>query len=158
MITNQQHKPYPLEEIPHGCAKVSIIKTQDGSYGLHGSNKWDDLPDWEFWDAWIVSGLANGDLDYGPFKQRKNAKKEYSGRIQISIHESGIYRDEKEAHDNALLLAISLEQRGFVTQIEFAEDYKPRNLKMQYLFEEVLHPIVLRNLRPRLKDLYLNMG
>lgn len=155
-----KQEQYPLEKIEFGTALIRILKTRDGIYGMHGQRGWDDLPYWEYWDAWIITTQAYGNIDYGPFKSRKNAKKEHSGTLKIDFLEAEILRSEKEAEDKALEIALNLEEKGFRPEIEFGAEKEPRILGRNYFLEESLPDFILRQISPKLKDLYLkeNLG
>jgi len=150
-----KQKPYELEQIPFGSAKIKVLKTQQGKYGLHGQTGWDDAPYWKIWDAWIITSQAYGNIDWGPFKQRRNSKKEYKGTSQISILEAEILDDENKAKEKARDLSTELEQKGFKTRTEVGEDYEPRILKTQYKLDVPLKDFIQRQFHPRLKNVYL---
>lgn len=155
MDMNKPQKPYELEGIPLGSAKIKILKTKQGVYGLHGQTGWDDTPYWEFKDALIVTSQAYGDIDWGPFKQRKNSKKEHRGTSQINILEAEILRDENEAQEKSLNLAITLEEKRFEIEIEEGEDYEPRILKTHYKLDILLEDFIEKQFHPKLEEVYL---
>jgi hypothetical protein len=150
----ENQKPYNLEEIPFGTAKLRVLRTRQGEYGLHGQTGWDDLPYWEFYDAWIVTVQTYGYVDW-MFKYRKNAKTEYTGKSKINILETNLLKTEAEAEDKALTIAGELEEKGFKIEIEIGEENEARNLGRNYAMEEIPKGLVLRRFQPRIIDVYL---
>jgi hypothetical protein len=120
MGTKTKKQKIPLEKLALGKAKVMVLKTSSGSYGLHGQTGWDDLPYWESQDAWIASVQVHGRLDWKG-KYRESARKEHSGTGEIQLAEHRISRSERESEDYALEQAIKLEEMGFEVELDFGE-------------------------------------
>lgn len=119
-------------------AKVEIIKGINGCYRRHG-NRWDELPEWDYWDAYIVKVWVEGILLWGPFKYRKNAKKTHTGISQVEFSFGRIFddiRDREEdntadkvaAEDFAINTATDLETRGFKVELTYEEDGSSQKL------------------------------
>lgn len=115
--------------------KISLIKTIAGSYGMHGQSGWDDLPYWEYYKAFIVRVIIDGYYCWGPFKLRKNAKKEHSGNSTVRFEKGYAFvatdteDDEKEiglllkeAEDKMLEVGSYLEDKGFQVEMFFGEN------------------------------------
>jgi len=109
-------------------AVVTIMASKDGVYGMHDQTGWDDLPYWKFWDAWIVKVEATGLLPWGPFKYRKDAKREHHGIAKVEICEKIIFKQEQEAESHALKIAEKLEYKEFDVELAFCKDSSSQNL------------------------------
>ena len=118
-------------------ATINFITGMDGSYALHGQTGWDDLPYWEYYKAWIVEVIVEGILFWGPFKYRKNAKKEHSGEALMQISETRIFNDSDcseeiakcEAEEYTLDFANNLEKRGFKVELNFINDKSQKDFR-----------------------------
>jgi hypothetical protein len=152
----QEYKDFELEDIEFGTAKVKVLKTMDGEYGMHGQTGWDDTPYWIYWDAWFVTVQAYGNIDWGPFKKRKDAKKEHSETTKINLLEIKIFDSKNDAEDHALEEAIKFEQKGFDVKIESGNDPEEhRTFKTQYRIDSSIEYSLIRKFNPKLVSLYL---
>lgn len=110
-----------LDQLVLGEARIKVLKTFDGNYGLHGQTGWDDLPYWEIHDAWIITTEAHGELRWGPWKYRETSKKEHRGVGELQIIEPRIFSSETKAEEYALTKALELEAKNFKVDIEFGQ-------------------------------------
>ncbi len=155
MEMQTKSKPYLLEKIPYGDARVNVLRTKQGVYSLHGQTGWDDTPYWEWKDAWILTVQAYGLIDWGPFKHRKNARRLHIGTSRINLIEAGIFYYENEAKEKSANTLSALESKRFQCTMNFGEEEEPRILGVQYRLDVPLSNFILRQLNPKLEDLYL---
>jgi len=88
--TMERPKRLNLEKLLLGGARIKVIKTMDGQYGMHGETKWDEYPHWEFYDAWIITTQAYGTVSWGPFKKNQYSTEEHTGVGEVSVIEKGL--------------------------------------------------------------------
>lgn len=138
----ENQKKFKLENLPFGEAKIKVLKTKQGDYGMHRQTGWDDTPYWIFHSAWIITEQAHGILNWGPYKFRNNSR-EISDRSELNILETELLVEteedrRQEAEEMALAKALELERKGFRVELEFGEETQPRNLAKVYKWESNL--------------------
>lgn len=137
-------------------AVINLVTSQDGSYGLHGQTGWDDLPYWEYYDAWIVKVEVEGLLGWGPFKYRQTAKKEHKGIAKVVLYKNMLTRDKKKAEDYTITLAEELDRRGFNVEIIFTKNYKQQDLRDKIIWVDNVPPqLFQKRIEQELSSFYL---
>ena len=143
-------------------AKVELIESIDG-HSACSDSRWDTLPEWSYWPAWIVSVVVTGTYNWGPVKYRKNAKKTHSGTSLIEIRHIWLFSASNEAYraskeDEALECALStiqsLEQNGFRVESTVTKNCKTQGLRSTLKWTANPAPDRLQSkLNPQLEDL-----
>ncbi|MDO8459702.1 MAG: hypothetical protein Q7S74_01200 [Nanoarchaeota archaeon] len=105
-------------------ATITIIKTINGDYGLHGDRHWDALPYWVHYPACIT--LLNASGMPGKFRIFTDREQEIYGSPISEKEYAGI---RNIAEDWVLEKAGELENNGYKLDIKFEEDYSPREMK-----------------------------
>src|SRR3989338_6975775 len=97
-------------------ATITVIKTRDGDYGLHGDWHWDALPYWEYYPASIVRITSS---------QTKTEARLFTDRSR-EIYGTPIseedYKTAREAGENwAIERALAMEKEGYEVNLDFRE-------------------------------------
>jgi hypothetical protein len=104
-------------------AKITIVKTRNGEYGLHGDTHWDALPYWEYYPASIVEVSHANNSEIKIFT-------DWSREIYDTPISNDDYSRAKELGENwALEEAITLEKQGYLVNLVFEEDYNSRDFQ-----------------------------
>ena len=119
-------------------------------------SRWDSMPETFYTEGRIVKITANGEFEWGPFKYRRNEKKEYQGVSQIALIQTKTFLSEyyddgeprgnieygKEilddydirAQDYAISQGIHLEEKGYEVSIgEYSENDLKKESKLEWI-------------------------
>lgn len=145
-----------MEKIPYGTAKIKILKTKQGEYGLHGDMHWDAEPYWEYYSAWIISTQA-----YGSVKLHSTYGGTAKTPTKINILELKLINESwnkaQKIEGEALELAIDLEKQGFRVDLEFGEEYRPQKLGKTWTLAEASTQALAKVRTPLTEDLYVEL-
>src|SRR3989344_2047033 len=135
-----------IESIPKFKAKEIV-----NSY--HQEHK----PYWKTHEDWMITTQAHGRIDWGPYKQRKNAKKEHRGTSEINLLETKLISSEEKMHETCRVLVDKLTKKRFIVfDIEHGEDYQMRLLVTVYEWMNDIPPEFLINkINPNLNEVYV---
>jgi hypothetical protein len=137
-------------------ARIEFIEGRNGSYGCADS-RWDTLPEWEFWVAYIVKVWVEGRLAWGPFKYRSTAKQSHSGISTAKVFFCRLFNREPEkamAEEFALEMATALEAKGFEVELVCLTDKSSQNMdsKIDWV-QDPPPPIFQKKIRPAMANM-----